>query len=596
MPKTPQREVGRGWIRRIGCVGLLCVAAGLAAADETTGKGRPTADEPARKADEEVRRAAEAERFFQLFLRRYNEQLDAADWVTRAMGVISLARIDDARTTQRLLDVLTNDAAPIVRAYAWEALHARRDRLTAEQQQTWEDQGYVLYKQHVLRGDMRLGLLGIIEARGPTDRNHRLLKYMLNTTNSMDSRDIRTLWKIGDIIAAWQDRQMIRHLIKAMGNLDTAYRAELVLHRVCDAVPLSYTAGALPPEHRGHPKHRLLRHEGSDVMWKVTQHRWMEWFEEQSFEAPAGDGEAESRYTGVGTLLPAGQKISDPRNEQWTRELELPRFRIGNLDVGIVMDSTASMGRVIRWVQRDVVKLMRTFQTISREPRIGVILYRDEGDDYIVRGIRLTGSAAKLKASLQEAGAKGGGDMPEAVYAALYTMLNKQRWSKGASTRKVVILLGDAPPHEQNMPKIRELVAEAVQENFQFHCVKVRTYHTHYFMRHLKKKNWDPKLTSFDRIADWGGGRSFWVSFMAEYGHRAQRTARPTSGQSPARLILYHVLCGLLAEAYHDRIDPFLNILLEFVQEPLDEKRQPFGPRTYGHGPGRPPSDPQEQR
>lgn len=591
MPRTLGQEHGRrgraaGFRIVLGVAVLLAGTVPAAAGPDD--KAPRTAEEL-----ERLRKAHEAEGFVKFFLRMYNQQMESQDWVARAMAVINMARIDHARMTDRLLEVLQNDGTPIVRAYAWAALHARRDRLTREQQTAWEEAAYELYKGNALRGELRLGLLGIAEARGPNPRNRALLKHMLDHTNSMDSHDIRTLKRIGEVIAAWGDREMVRHLIAAMGTLDTAYRAELVLHQVSDAVPLSYNAGALPPEHRGHAKHTHLRHEGSKIMWAVTQRRWHDWFQEHTF-APRKVQE-DARYTGVGTLLPAGEKIVDASADKWQRELELPQFRIGNLDVGIVMDSTASMSRVIRWVQRDVVKLMETFKTISLEPRIGVILYRDPGDAYIVKGIRLTTNARRLKSRLEEAGAKGGGDMPEAVYAALHTMLHKQRWSKNRNTSKVVILLGDAPPHEENLPQIRTLVETAAKDNYQFHCVKVRTYHSGYFMRALGKKNWDPKLTSFDRIAGWGNGRSFWVSFMAEYGHRHQRTARATSGHSPAQVILHNVLQGVLAKEYRDRVDPFLRVLLEYVHDPLVEQRSPFGPRTYGHGHHKP-TDPQEQR
>jgi len=36
------------------------------------------------------------------------------------------------------------------------------------------------------------------------------------------------------------------------------------------------------------------------------------------------------------------------------------------------------------------------------------------------------------------------------------------------------------------------------------------------------------------------------------------------------------VLKGILAEGYHDRIDPFVNVLSQYVQIPVREKREHF--------------------
>jgi len=167
------------------------------------------------------------------------------------MGVISLARIDDARTTERLVEVMEKDKTGIVRVYAWEALHARLDRLTSRQRDAWARNALALMKKKALAGDLRIGLVGVIGEGGPTTANKKRIKQIFDETNSMNHGDIRTLWALGDLLARWKSEDLIRYVINRMKNLDDAYRAELVLRRITEEMPLAAEAGPLPQKSRG---------------------------------------------------------------------------------------------------------------------------------------------------------------------------------------------------------------------------------------------------------------------------------------------------------------------------------------------------------
>ena len=52
-----------------------------------------------------------------------------------------------------------------------------------------------------------------------------------------------------------------------------------------------------------------------------------------------------------------------------------------------------------------------------------------------------------LYANLLELKARGGGDWPESVNEALDVAVNKLQWTTGGDTRRIVFLVGDAPPH-----------------------------------------------------------------------------------------------------------------------------------------------------
>ena len=78
---------------------------------------------------------------------------------------------------------------------------------------------------------------------------------------------------------------------------------------------------------------------------------------------------------------------------------------------------------------------------------MGLVAYRDIGDDYVTRTFDLTTDIQDLYANLLEMKARGGGDWPESVNEALDVAVNKLRWTLSGDTRRIVFLVGDAPPH-----------------------------------------------------------------------------------------------------------------------------------------------------
>ena len=79
--------------------------------------------------------------------------------------------------------------------------------------------------------------------------------------------------------------------------------------------------------------------------------------------------------------------------------------------------------------------------------RIGLVAYRDIGDEYVTKTFDLTTDIQDIYANLLELKARGGGDWPESVNEALDVAVNKLQWTKGNDTHRIVFLVGDAPPH-----------------------------------------------------------------------------------------------------------------------------------------------------
>ena len=119
------------------------------------------------------------------------------------------------------------------------------------------------------------------------------------------------------------------------------------------------------------------------------------------------------------------------------------------VEVAFVLDTTGSMGGLIEGAKRKIWSIATAIVDSSPDAdiRMGLVAYRDIGDDYVTRKIELTTDIQDLYASLLELRARGGGDWPESVNEALDVAVNKLKWTTGNDVRRIVFLVGDAPPH-----------------------------------------------------------------------------------------------------------------------------------------------------
>src|SRR5438128_10709238 len=79
--------------------------------------------------------------------------------------------------------------------------------------------------------------------------------------------------------------------------------------------------------------------------------------------------------------------------------------------------------------------------------KIGLVAYRDRGDEYITKVIDLTDDLDAIHTQLMSFQAAGGGDFPESVNQALHESVTKLTWSNDKKTLRMIFLVGDAPPH-----------------------------------------------------------------------------------------------------------------------------------------------------
>jgi hypothetical protein len=133
-------------------------------------------------------------------------------------------------------------------------------------------------------------------------------------------------------------------------------------------------------------------------------------------------------------------------------------LRRTGLDLVLVIDTTESMQFVIDEVKRDLAQLVKSVQRMVPTSRVGIVIYRDRGDEYVVKWTDLSFKTAKLEAFLAGARAAGGGDWEEAVLDAIDAAINEMTWRK--RSKKIIILVAGSPPHARDVEALRAMVRD----------------------------------------------------------------------------------------------------------------------------------------
>jgi Mg-chelatase subunit ChlD len=119
------------------------------------------------------------------------------------------------------------------------------------------------------------------------------------------------------------------------------------------------------------------------------------------------------------------------------------------VEVVFVLDTTGSMGGLLAGAKQKIWSVCN--QIVSGKPtpdlKVGLVAFRDRGDEYITKVTDLTEDLDAIHAELKTFKAAGGGDIPESVNEALHVAVNKIKWSTDDDTLRIMFLVGDAPPH-----------------------------------------------------------------------------------------------------------------------------------------------------
>jgi Mg-chelatase subunit ChlD len=148
----------------------------------------------------------------------------------------------------------------------------------------------------------------------------------------------------------------------------------------------------------------------------------------------------------------------------------LERERGKSLDVVICLDTTNSMKKYIDPLRARLIPMLNELLGRSPSFRIGMVLYKDYYDEYLTKIVPFTSDFSRFQNDLNAIRVGGGGDIPEAVYEALYDGAVKFSWE---AESRIMILIGDAPPHPKPRGKITRTMAEraAIEKNIKVYAI-----------------------------------------------------------------------------------------------------------------------------
>lgn len=170
-----------------------------------------------------------------------------------------------------------------------------------------------------------------------------------------------------------------------------------------------------------------------------------------------------------------GKQLSEQERTQVLRNLSV-------INIVLLMDSTGSMSgrieeaknRAVALVDRlehdTLVKSLDDSRKIQLTVNFSLIAYRDVGDEFEVQQfVPLTNDRDVIKNGISSLTASGGGDEAEMVVDAVRKLLDMSGLDQGELT--VGILVGDAPPHEEDEKLLAELGTELRARSVTLHAL-----------------------------------------------------------------------------------------------------------------------------
>lgn len=145
------------------------------------------------------------------------------------------------------------------------------------------------------------------------------------------------------------------------------------------------------------------------------------------------------------------------------------------VEVAFVLDTTGSMGGLIEGAKAKIWHIANQIVLGKPRPkvRMGLVAYRDKGDEYVTKVFDLTDNIDQVYADLSGFVASGGGDGPENVNQALFDAINKLSWSRNKSALRTIYLVGDYPPHNEytDVPTYDKLAKAAITKGIYVNTV-----------------------------------------------------------------------------------------------------------------------------
>jgi hypothetical protein len=123
----------------------------------------------------------------------------------------------------------------------------------------------------------------------------------------------------------------------------------------------------------------------------------------------------------------------------------IPGIKSNAADIVFIVDDTGSMADDIDQVKQDIDYITDRIMENITSVRFGLITYKDKPD--VEYDVPLTFDVDAFKNGVLNLVASGGGDYEEAVMDALIMGRDDSNW-RGTNVTKIMILIGDADPHD----------------------------------------------------------------------------------------------------------------------------------------------------
>lgn len=224
------------------------------------------------------------------------------------------------------------------------------------------------------------------------------------------------------------------------------------------------------------------------------------------------------------------------------------RCGAGKLELVFVLDATGSMGPVIGTVKAQAEKIIEILESQTEDLKVGTVAFRTREDPEMPEPAvcPLTSDRRAFAEWLKGVKAKGGG--LEATTDGLGIALRGMKWSKGA--RKVVILIGDEAPPENEVELFYDLASEAKSRGIILHTITASGTAWLYYLNVLRNR--DPAAASA-LISKYGSMENLKQSFrLPVFEEAARRGGGRAAGSSDMREILMLVLALALGTAEDD--------------------------------------------
>lgn len=166
---------------------------------------------------------------------------------------------------------------------------------------------------------------------------------------------------------------------------------------------------------------------------------------------------ASKSNAGASIFTQAARDAAHTKFQQRTAKTEL--------DIAIVLDTTSSMADEIQYLQAELDTIATSVKAKFPDttPRFGLVVYRDQSDEYLTRSVEFTADVAAFRASLAQQSAAGGGDIPEAVPEGLAAGVGLG-WRTTDDVARVMFWVADAPQHTGTEQAVNVAVTQAVQK------------------------------------------------------------------------------------------------------------------------------------